>query len=116
MHLIRGEGAHHASGSRPHVAGYINPPIGDVGVPRHGTCGDIGGCTALALCGHRFKLIDVPGAMDETAIVGHYVGEGESSQLVVNTVLMATGAQMATVQTNQVVTVFEDSLALFDLL
>lgn len=98
------------------MAGYIYPPIGDVGVPRHSTCDHIGGCTALGFLSHRLALVVFPGTLVECAVLGHYVGEGEGSPLAVVATSVATGAQVATVQTLEIFVVLVDSLTLANLL
>lgn len=109
-------GVHLAAGTCPDVAGFINPPLGDIVVPRHGTYNDVGGVTALGIPDHRLLLVVVPGATVEFLILGHYVGEGEGNRLAAGIIVVATGVQMATVQTCQVLVVLEDSLALAELL
>lgn len=109
-------GVHLTAGTRPDVAGFINPPLGDIVVPRHGTHDDVGGVAALGPPDHRLLLVVVPGAPVEFLILGHDVGEGEGSRPAAGVGLMAAGVQMATVQTRQVLVVFEDSLALAELL
>ena len=109
-------GVHLAAGTRPEVAGFINPPLGDIVVPRHGAHDDVGGVTALGPPDHRSLLIVVPRTAVEFLILGHYVGEAEGSRPAAGVGVMAAGIQMATVQTRQVLVVLEDSLALAELL
>lgn len=109
-------GVHLAAGTRPDVAGFINPSLGDIVVPRHGAHNDIGGVTALRPPDHRLLLVVVPGAAVEFLILGHYVGEGEGSCPAAGVGVMAAGVQMAAVQTRQVLVVLEHSLALAELL
>lgn len=98
------------------MAGFINPPLGNIVVPRHGAYNDVGGVTASGIPDHRLLLVVVPGTAVEFLILGHYVGEGEGNRPAAGIVVVATGVQMATVQTCQVLVVLEDSLALAELL
>lgn len=109
-------GVHLAAGARPEVAGFINPPLGNIVVPRHGTHDHVGSVTALGPLGHCLLFVVVPGTAVEFLILGHYVGEGEGSRPAAGVMVMAAGVQMAAVQTCQVLIVFEDSLALAELL
>lgn len=109
-------GVHLTAGTRPDVAGFIHPPLGDVVVPRHSTHDDIGVVTALGIPDHRLLLVVVPGATVELLILGHDVGEGEGCCPAVGVRVVAAGVQMAPVQTRQVFVVLEDSLVLADLL
>lgn len=98
------------------MAGFINPPLGDVVVPRHSTHNDVGDFTALGPPDHRLLLVVVLGAAVEFLILGHYVGEGEGSHPAAVVIMVAIEVQMAPVQTRQVLVVMKDSLALADFL
>lgn len=98
------------------MAGFVNPITGNEGVSRHSTCDDVGGCTALGFLGHCLLLVVLPGTLVESAVLGHYVGEGEGSHPAAVVIMVAIGVQMAPVQTRQVLVVTKDSLALADFL
>lgn len=107
---------HLAAGTRPDVAGLVDPALGDVVVPGHGTHHDVGGVAALRPPHHDLLLVVVPGTAVEILILGDYVGEAESGQPAEGVGVVAAGVQVAPVQTRQVLVVLEDSLALAELL
>ena len=90
----------------------MNPPVGDIGVPRHSTCDDNSFFTSLCPYRHRSGLLGAPLASVECAFLGHCVNEGEDCCPALSINQMTIGCQMATVQTTHLVTVIKDSLAL----